>query len=73
MLDFYSLSKEKIIPFILDYFTSHNGIIWECEYNSEAARIEDLRLLTESRAFEKVTKKMGILIDKFERGVYKVN
>ena len=26
MLDFYSLSKEKIIPFILDYFTSHNGI-----------------------------------------------
>jgi len=26
MLDFYSLSKEKIISFILDYFTSHNGI-----------------------------------------------
>jgi len=48
-------------------------VIWECEYNSEAARIEDVRLLTESRAFEKVTKKMGMLIYKFERGVYKVN
>ncbi len=48
-------------------------VIWECEYPSEAARKEDVRKLDESGAFEKVTKKMGMLIDKFARGVYKVN
>ena len=48
-------------------------VVWECEYASEAARKEDVRKLTESGAFEKVTKKMGTLIEKFERGVYKVN
>jgi hypothetical protein len=48
-------------------------VIWECEYPSEAARNEDVRKLTASGAFEKVTKKMGTLIDKFARGVYKVN
>ena len=45
--------------------------IWECEY--ESVRKEDVRLLTKSGAFEKVTKKIGTLIDKFERGVDKVN
>ena len=48
-------------------------VIWECEYASEAARKEDVRLLTDSGAFEKVTEKMGTLIDKFARGVYKIN
>jgi len=48
-------------------------VIWECEYSSEAARKEDVRKLTESGAFEKVTKKMGTLIDKFARGVYFLN
>lgn len=48
-------------------------VIWECEFANEEARKEDVRLLTESGAFEKVTKKMETLIDKFERGVYKVN
>ena len=48
-------------------------VIWECEYASEEARNEDVRKLTESGAFEKVTKKMGTLIDKFARGVYKIN
>ncbi len=48
-------------------------VIWECEYSNEAARKEDVRKLTESGAFEKVTEKMGTLIDKFARGVYKVN
>jgi hypothetical protein len=48
-------------------------VVWECEYVSEAARKEDVRKLTESGAFEKVTKKMGTLIDKFARGVYFLN
>ena len=48
-------------------------VIWECEYPSEAARKEDLRLLTESGAFDKVTEKMGTLINKFERGIYYIN
>ncbi|MBN4085155.1 hypothetical protein JYT89_02300 [Flavobacteriaceae bacterium AH-315-B10] len=48
-------------------------VIWECEYPNEAARIEDVRKLTESGAFEKVTKKMGTLIDKFARGIYTIN
>ena len=48
-------------------------VIWECEYPSEAARKEDVRKLTASGAFEKVTEKMGTLIEKFERGVYKIN
>jgi G:T-mismatch repair DNA endonuclease (very short patch repair protein) len=48
-------------------------VIWECEYSSEEERKEDVRKLTESGAFEKVIKKMGTLIDKFTRGVYKVN
>jgi len=48
-------------------------IIWECEYSSEVARKEDVRKLTESGAFKKVTEKMGTLIDKFTRGVYKIN
>ena len=48
-------------------------VIWECEYSSEEARNEDVRKLTESGAFEKVTEKMGTLIDKFTRGVYKIN
>ena len=48
-------------------------VIWECEYPNEEARKEDVRKLTESGAFEKVTKKMGTLIDKFARGVYKIN
>lgn len=48
-------------------------VIWECEYASKVARKEDVRKLTESGAFEKVTKKLGTLIDKFARGVYKVN
>jgi hypothetical protein len=53
--------------------SSLSHVIWECEYPSEEARKEDVRLLTASGAFEKVTKKMGTLIEKFERGVYKVN
>lgn len=48
-------------------------VIWECEYTSEKVREEDVRKLTESGAFEKVTKKMGTLIEKFSRGVYRVN
>jgi hypothetical protein len=48
-------------------------VVWECEYVSEAARKEDVRKLTESGAFKKVTKKMGTLIDKFARGVYFLN
>lgn len=48
-------------------------VIWECEYSSESARMEDVRILTASGAFEKVTKKMRTLIIKFERGIYKVN
>ncbi|NOY46848.1 MAG: hypothetical protein GXO84_01285 [Chlorobi bacterium] len=48
-------------------------VIWECEYISEAARKEDVRKLTASGAFEKLTEKMGTLIEKFSRGVYKVN
>ncbi|VAV85766.1 hypothetical protein MNBD_BACTEROID02-704 [hydrothermal vent metagenome] len=48
-------------------------VIWECEYPSEAARKEDVRKLTASGAFEKVIEKMGTLIEKFSRGVYKEN
>jgi hypothetical protein len=48
-------------------------VIWECEYASQEARDEDIRKLTESGEFEPVMKKMGTLIDKFERGVYYLN
>ncbi len=48
-------------------------VIWECEYSSEEARREDVRKLTESGAFDEVTKKMKTLISKFDRGVYGVN
>lgn len=48
-------------------------VIWECEYTNEATRKEDIRKLDESGVFEKVTKKMGTLIDKFARGVYHIN
>lgn len=48
-------------------------VIWECEYANEAARVEDVRKLTETGAFDPVTEKMGTLIAKFARGVYKIN
>ncbi len=49
------------------------NVIWECEYSSEEARNEDVRKLTESGAFDSITKKMGALIRKFNRGIYRVN
>jgi len=48
-------------------------VIWECEYESEEAREEDIRKLTESGAFNEVTQKMETLIDKFDRGMYYIN
>jgi hypothetical protein len=48
-------------------------VIWECKYASESARQEDVDKLTETGAFDPITKKMKTLIDKFERGVYKIN
>lgn len=47
-------------------------VIWECEYINEAARKEDVRLLTESGAFDPVTKKMGLLISHFERATFQI-
>ena len=52
----------------IDGMLSH--VIWECEYSSWDEREEDVRKLSESGAFEEVTKKMRTLIDKFDRGVY---
>ncbi len=49
------------------------NVIWECEYDSEEARQEDLRKLEGTGAFEPVMEKMSTLIDKFDRGMYKVN
>ena len=49
------------------------NVIWECEYPSEEARQEDVRKLTESGAFEAVQEKMGTLIKKFDRGMYRIN
>ena len=48
-------------------------VIWECEFPSEAARQEDIRLLSESGAFEEVMEKMGTLIDKFDRATYYID
>ncbi len=49
------------------------NVIWECEYSSEETRNEDVRKLTESGAFDSITKKMETLIRKFDRGIYRVN
>ncbi|MTI40236.1 hypothetical protein [Fulvivirga lutimaris] len=46
-------------------------VIWECEYPSNEAREKDIQLLTESGQFEDVMEKMGTLIDKFDRSIYK--
>lgn len=48
------------------------NVIWECEYESEEARQEDLRKLENTGKFEPVMEKMSTLIDKFDRGMYKV-
>lgn len=45
-------------------------VIWECEYASKEARKKDTELLDESGQFDAVMKKMGTLIDKFQRTVY---
>lgn len=47
-------------------------VVWECEYPSPAAREADLRALSESGAFEPVLEKMGTLIEKFQRTVWRV-
>ena len=49
------------------------NVIWECEYESEEARQEDIRKLGESGAFDAVQEKMSTLIDKFDRGMYRIN
>ena len=53
-----------------DNMSAH--VIWECEYPSNEAREKDVQLLSESGKFDDVMKKMGTLIDKFERTIYKV-
>lgn len=48
-------------------------VIWECEYESEEARQEDVRKLSESGAFDTVQEKMSTLIEKFDRGMYRID
>ena len=47
-------------------------VIWECEYVDLEARREDLRKLEQFGVFEAVTAKMGTLIRKFDRAVYRI-
>lgn len=48
-------------------------VVWECEYPSLVARETDLRALGESGRFEPVMEKMGTLIKKFDRSVWRVS
>lgn len=47
-------------------------VIWECEYPSAAARDEDVAALSASGEFDVVTERMGTLIERFERTVWRV-
>ncbi len=47
-------------------------VVWECEYPDEAAREEDVRILSSKREFDDVMKHMGTLIQRFERAIYEV-
>jgi len=69
--DSLGLAKGRVLKRISDKKNASH-VIWECEYPNEEARKEDVRKLTASGAFEKVTTKMGTLIRKFDRIVYKV-
>ena len=69
--DSLGLAKGRVLKRISDKEDASH-VIWECEYANEEARREDVRKLTASGAFEKVTTKMGTLIRKFDRIIYRV-
>lgn len=47
-------------------------VVWECQYPSEAARAADVEALTASGVFEPVMERMGTLIERFERTVWRL-
>lgn len=47
-------------------------VVWECEYSSLEAREADISALHASGEFKPVMEKMGTLIDRFERSVWRV-
>jgi len=47
-------------------------VIWECEYSSLKAREKDVARLGKNEEFSRVAKKMGSLIEKFDRATFEV-
>lgn len=48
-------------------------VIWEADYPSADARARDLAVINESEAFKAVQQQMGLLLENFERVIWRVS